>query len=367
MRNNIMKKILILTNDAKYTIDLRIEILNKLKEKKSTIYIASPKSKYSENLFEYGFTVINTDFKRRSLNIVDGFLLLIKYNKIIRQFKPDVILSFTIKPNVLGGLLVKKGIDFYPNITGLGTGIENGGFLEKIIRCLYKLSFKNSKSIFIQNNMNYEYFVRNNIHPEKLTLLPGSGINLEKFSLLKYPNDKVIRFSFISRIMKEKGIDEFLWLAKKIKSIYSEVEFHVCGFIENSYYNIINKVSEDNVIIYHGHVSDVREILQFTNCIIHPSYYPEGISNILLEAAACGRPIITTNRPGCLETVIEGVSGYLVNTKDMDALYNATIKFLELNRSEQELMGVNGRKHIVDKFDRNIVVQKYIDLIFGNN
>ena len=194
----------------------------------------------------------------------------------------------------------------------------------------------------------------------KSKLIPGSGVNTEFFNLLKYPKDNKTRFVFISRVMKEKGIDQYLTVAKSITKKYPDTEFHICGFIDGDYKEVINDFIEKKIIIYHGMVSDIRTILKKMNCTVHPSYYPEGISNVLLESASSGRPIITTDHIGCKDVINSDHSnGFLVNKEDSASLERAIIKFLDMNNSERELMGLQGRKFVLEKFDRRIVVNEY--------
>lgn len=185
---------------------------------------------------------------------------------------------------------------------------------------------------------------------------------MKKYKPLKYPNDNIIRFIYIARIMKAKGIDEYLEAARYISKKYNNVEFHVCGYCEENYQNIIEKEQKNNVIIYHGLVEDVIQYERNCHCVVLPSYHPEGISNVLLEAAALARPIITTNRIGCKETVDDGINGYLINEKNSKDLIDKMIKFMKLTYSEKKEMGLKGRKKVEKEFDRNVVINEYLKI-----
>lgn len=213
----------------------------------------------------------------------------------------------------------------------------------------------------MQNTENRQFFIDHDICVDKLKLLPGSGVNLTRFSLLEYPDEPVTRFVFIARIMKEKGIDEYLAAAKIIREKYPNTEFHICGFCEAEYKGKLNEYVANKTVIYHGLVMDIREILKNMNCVILPSYYPEGINNSLLEAAASGRPVITTDRSGCRETVDDGISGFIINIRDVASLTNAIEKFLSLSLADKKQQGLNGRKKMEVTFDRQIVVNAYIE------
>jgi len=177
---------------------------------------------------------------------------------------------------------------------------------------------------------------------------------------MEYPGGNKTEFAFISRIMKEKGADQYLEAAERIKEKYPDTVFHVCGFCEEAYEERLSKLQKEGIIVYHGMVRDVRTIIKNMHCIIHPTYYPEGLSNVLLEASASGRPIITTNRSGCREVIDDGVNGFVAEQKNADDLVEKIESFLALNYEEKKQMGIEGRKKVEKEFDRQIVVDKYM-------
>ena len=208
-----------------------------------------------------------------------------------------------------------------------------------------------------------QFFADNNIAVDKHELLPGSGVNLQRYTVLAYPENNTVEFAFISRIMKEKGIDQYLETAEYIKRKYPNTVFHVCGFCEDSYEDKLKLLNEKGIIVYHGMVRDVKEFLKNVHCTIHPTYYPEGISNVLLESSACARPIITTNRSGCREVIDDGVNGYIVREKDSSDLIEKVEKFLSLTFEQKREMGMRGREKVEREFDRNIVVDRYMKIV----
>lgn len=225
---------------------------------------------------------------------------------------------------------------------------------------VFKLAFRKVQTVFVQNTENQQFFIDNNISVDKLKLLPGSGVNLKQFHVLDYPNDEKIEFVFISRIMKEKGIDYYLEMAKYIKDKYPQTHFHICGFCEEEYQDVLSEYEDKGIITYHGLIMDVRDVLSYTHCTIHPTYYPEGLSNVLLESSASGRPIITTDRSGCREVVDDGVNGYMIKQKDTQSLIDIVEKFISLTNDERKEMGLAGRKKVEKEFDRQIVVDAYL-------
>lgn len=315
-----MKKVLILVNKYTTVYNFRKEVVLKLLDENFEVFIASPyddKLKYFEDL---GVKVFDTKIDKRGISPFEGLRLIRTYKKLIKNIKPDVVLTYTIKPNIYGAIAASQmKVPYIANITGLGTAVENKGILQKLTTFLYKYSFRKINTVFFQNESNMNYFKENRIALEKHKLIPGSGVNLTEFKYTKYPNDNIIKFIFISRIMKEKGIEYYLHSAKKFKIKYgNKVEFHIYGFSEKSYEGNLEEFIDKNYVVFKGLTNNVSKALVDKHAIIHPTYYPEGMSNVLLEAAATGRVIITTNRPGTREIVDDGVNGFLIDIKNQN-------------------------------------------------
>lgn len=359
-----MKKVLILVNHDVVIYNFRKELVERLLNDQYEVYISSPYGERIDSLVEIGCKYIETSIKRHGTNIIEELKLLFNYKRIIRKLEPDIVLSYTIKPNIYGGIACKLlKIPYIANITGLGTAVESEGIMQRISIILYKLAFKKVTCVFFQNEENRKFFIDNNIAVNKQRLIPGSGVNLNHFNVLEYPPDKIVEFAFISRIMKEKGIEQYLKAAEFIRDKYPNTRFHICGFCEEAYESKLQTLHERGIINYHGMQRDVRKILAKTHCTIHPTYYPEGMSNVLLESAACGRPIITTNRSGCREIVDDGVNGYIVEQQNVQDLIEKIEKFIKLSYDEKKNMGLAGRKKVEIQFDREIVVEAYMNEI----
>ena len=355
------KKILFLVNHDIVIYNFRREIVEKFLDEGYEVIISSPYGERIDELVELGAIFEEVEIDRHGKNVFSELKLILYYKKLLKKIKPDYIFGFTIKPNIYGALVAKQmGIPFVANITGLGSAVENKGILQLISVLLYKVSFSKIQTVFFQNKENMDFFIEKNIAVGKHKQLPGSGVNLKHFEPLSYPNEETIDFVFISRIMKEKGIDQYLEAAAYIKKKYPTTKFHICGFCEESYEEILREYQKNKIIIYHGMVKDVREILKKTHCTVHPTYYPEGLSNVLLESAACSRPIITTNRSGTREVVEENINGFFVKTKDTSSLIEKLEKFILLNHDAKKDMGVNGRIKVETQFDRSIVVNAYL-------
>lgn len=359
------KKVLILGNSGLVVFGMRGELIQRLVQDGHDVTVSFPNSILGEGTQmskEYGCKYVEVLIDRRGTNVIRDAQLLHSYVKLIRQTKPDVVLTYTVKCSIYGGIACRLlKVPYLVNITGLGKGLAEGGLRQKILVLLYKIAVRSAQCVFFQNTHDRQFFIDHNIRCKKSMLLPGSGVNLEKYVPIAYPEDEKIVFTYIARVMKAKGIDEFLDASKAIRQSNSNAEFHICGFYEDDYKDIIEKAQEQGLVKYHGQVSDVRPYEAISHCIVLPTYHPEGISNVLLEAAACARPIITTNRPGCREVVDDGVNGYLVQEKNSQDLIEKMRKFQELPWEVRRDMGLAGRAKVEREFDRQIVVEKYLE------
>ena len=339
----------------------RLELLQRLINENNQVSIIVPFGEFIDKIINTGCKVIDCEISRHGKNPFQDLRLLNTYKKILRVEKPDIVFTYTIKPNIYGGMACKSlKIPYVVNITGLGTAVENGGLLQKLTLFLYKKGINKARKVFFQNAENRDFMLKHKIVKDNFDLLPGSGVNLDKYQVLEYPKTETINFVFISRIMKEKGIDQFLEMAQYIKNKYPNTSFHVCGSCEQNYEEQLKNLHKQGIIIYHGLVKGIEKIHEISSCTVHPTYYPEGISNVLLESAACARPIITTNRAGCREVIDDGKNGFIVRQKDSKDLIEKVEKFLSLSYEERKQMGLNGRQKVEKEFNRQIVINKYL-------
>ena len=358
-----MKKILILANNDIGLYRFRKELIEELIKLGNEVYISLPYGANVDKLKDMGCKFFDTKIDRRGMNPINDLILLFNYFKLLNQIKPDLVLTYTIKPNIYGGLICRiKNIDTIANITGLGSSMQRDNIMKKILLYLYKISISKSTCVFFQNKNIEKFFINNNILQQNYKVIPGSGVNLSENRFEKYPSDNSIEFTFIGRVMKEKGIDEFFYIAEKIKSLYDNVEFHIIGFYEENYKSKIENLEENNIIKYYGFQEDIHNFIKESHCVILPSYH-EGLSNVLLEAASTGRPSIASDIPGCNEVIDDGKTGYLFEVKNKDELFDKVKEFIELPISKKEEMGINARKKVEHEFDRQLVVQQYIDII----
>lgn len=237
----------------------------------------------------------------------------------------------------------------------------NGGIVQKVIQTLSKLAFRKADKVFFQNKVDMNLLIKQKVVESNCELLPGSGVNLEVYKVLPYPaENEPINFNFVARVMKDKGIDEYLEAAKIIKQKYPEVIFNVIGMIDQSHYKeILKKYEEDGIIKYYGFQNDMIPFIKKCNCMINSSY-TEGMSNVLLENAACGRPLIASDIPGCKEIIDEGINGYTFKVKDVKSLVGKIEKFISIDYNKKIKFGLYGRKKVEKEFDRQIVVEAYL-------
>lgn len=355
------KTIAVITNDHAWTYNLRRELISSLLEKGYRVVLMLAYGKRVDDLVAMGCEFIEVPFDRHGKNPFSELKLIFSYLKILRKLKPCAAITYTIKPNVYGGIacsLLK--IPCIANVTGLGGAVKNGGLMQVITVALYRLGLSRAQKVFFQNEENRQFMLAHGVGTRSYDLLPGSGVNLEQHSLESYPeNDEKIVFLVIGRIMRDKGSDEILQAAKIVKERYPNVTFHLLGFCDGDYQEKLDDAVKNRFIEYLGMQDDVHSFIKNSHATVHASYH-EGMANVLLETAAAGRPVIATDVPGCRETFDDGVSGFACQPKDVDSLVAAIEKFIALPHEDKVQMGLAGRKKMEREFDRSIVVEKYV-------
>ena len=358
-------KVLILTNFDIGLYRFRRELISELLID-NDVYISLPNGDCIPQLVAMGCKFFDTDLDRRGINPVRDLRLLKSYNRILKTVQPNLVITYTIKPNVYGGWLCRwKKIPYAANITGLGTAFQHDGLLKLFVTLLYKAGLKKAKVVFFENAENKEVFLDNKIVSEdSACLMPGAGVNTEIFSYTTYPSDnQVTKFLFMGRVMKEKGIDELFAAMHRLHNEGFTCKLILLGISEEDYSETIHHYSAEGWLDYKGYQEDVIPYIEQSHCFVLPSWH-EGMANTNLECAAMGRPIITSNIHGCLEAVEDGVSGYLCNKQNPDDLYEKMKKFISLSYEERKAMGLAGRKRMEDMFDKRFVVKKSIEKLF---
>lgn len=356
-----MKRILILANFDVGLYKFRKELIQELLNQGNEVYISLPDGELVRSLEKMGCKFVNTAVDRRGINPKTDAKLMFFYKKLIRKLHPDLVITYTIKPNIYGGLMCRMlRVPYAVNITGLGTAFQSESAVKKLVTFLYKIALKKAKVVFFENIGNKQTFLDLHILKEKqICVLNGAGVNLAEYPFCEYPSENETRFLFIGRVMKEKGVDELFEAAERIKKQHSDVFFDVVGPMEDDYKSRIEELVKKGVVVYHGYQKDVKPFIENCHCFVLPSYH-EGMANTLLEAGAMGRPLITSNIHGCLEAVEEGRNGYLAEAKNAESLLEQMEKFLALVYEERKGMGQASREVVQEKFDKKKVVGKTI-------
>ena len=350
-------KFLILTNHSYMLWQFRLPLLQEL-QKQGEVVISMPFVGHEADFQHAGFRCIETPVDRRGLNPFKDLKLLLFYRKLLREERPDMVITYSIKPNIYGAWLCRMmGIPCCVNVQGLGTAFQRKT-IAAIATFLYRVAIKRAKAVFFENTGNAEEFVRRKILPEgKPVVLNGAGVNTDFFAYKPYPSEaEGIHFLYLGRIMREKGVGELFTAAQNLKEKHGDaVRFDLVGFFEDDLEQPAKELQSKGILQYHGFQTDPRPYYEACHCIVLPSYH-EGMSNVLLEGAATGRALITTDIPGCREAVEEGVNGYLCAKMDAASLQDRMERFLQLSPEQRREMGIAGRRLIEEKFEKKAVV-----------
>ncbi len=353
-----MKKILIISNVTNGLYLFRADLIRNITKNYKVIVLAEDTGR-KDDLRKLGCSVKSIPFDRRGMNPFHELKLMSTFYRFIKRIAPDYIITYTIKPNIYGGLisgLLK--IPYSVNITGLGTGFQSK-IKRFILTKLYSVSLKKAHVVFTENSSIKEELIHYHISSEKkICVLDGAGVNLKTFDYIDYPVDSdAFHFLFVGRVMREKGINELISTIERLNNNGYPCSLTIIGGMEEDYKN---RIAQNPFIHYEGWQEDVRPFIAQTHCSVLPSYH-EGMSNTNLECAASGRPIITSNIPGCREAVIDGKTGYLCTAHDENSLYTTMKRMMLLSNSERKNMGIAGRKLMAEQFDKNKVVSETIN------
>ncbi|MBR6922267.1 MAG: glycosyltransferase family 4 protein [Clostridia bacterium] len=356
-------KILILANNDVGLYKFRKELIEELTAEGHDIIISLPDGDLVRPFEQMGCRFIDTPIDRRGVNPITDLKLLSKYKKIIKTTDPDLVITYTIKPNVYGGIAAKRAKKQYAvNITGLGTAFEKPGFIRTLVIALYKKALRKAKVVFCENSGLQDRLVSYGCCDiNKTYVLNGAGVNTGYFAYQPYPENDKVQFLFIGRIMKEKGINELLAAMKRLIDDGEKCFLHVAGPCEEDYGQILSRCESEGWLEYHGYKEDVRPLIAACDCVVLPSYH-EGMANTNLEGASTGRPVITSDIPGCKESVKDGESGLLCKPGDADSLYEKMKLMIRANNREE--MGAAGRRLMIKEFDRKTVVEKTVKQLF---
>ena len=364
--NNI---IALLTNNDDDVYCFRKELIEALIQEGFEMLISCPDGPKFELMKDIPYIYDNPDIDRRGTNPVKDLGLMMHYRRLFKQYKPAVVLTYTAKPNVYASIAAHQlGIPVINNLTGLGSVVNETGLMKRFIMWLFKLAYRKSACMMFQNETNMHVAIKQGMVKGKYRLIPGSGVDTDRYPLQPYPDGgdgktgAPVVFNYIGRILHDKGVDDYIEAAKRIKAEYPQTEFNMLGFIEPTeihYEQDLKELEAQGIVVYRGSQKDVKPFIARAHATIHPSTYGEGMSNVLQESASSGRFLITTNNPGCQETVEDEKTGYIYKGGDVEALIEMIKRFLALPNSQRKLAGELGRKRMEKLFSRQIVIDAY--------
>lgn len=358
-------KILFISNHEVTLYYFRTELLKRLVNEGNEVIISQPDGEHKSFFESFGCKCVNTGITQYGMNPLKEWSLVKEYKKLINELSPDTVVTYTIKPNLYGGMAASScGVPYISTITGLGGAFEKGSLFKKMTVFLYKRATKNISALFFQNQTASELFESLGIAKGKHVIVSGSGVNLDKHSFKDYPaDDGVTRLLYIGRVMNDKGVRELFEAVGKLRSKGLNVVLDAIGWCEDECKDLLDDVVTDGTVNYHGWQEDVSPFIGKCNAVILPSYH-EGLANVLLEAEASGRPVLASNIHGCIETFDEGVTGFGFEPRNSEAVEKAVESFIKLPHTDKVRLGENARVKMENEFDRNNVVEKYKEVIY---
>ena len=364
------KKIAIVSNLSWNLYNFRLSLMYAMKNQGYEVIAIAPYDKYSQKIIDAGFEFYDIKMNAQGMNPIEDIKTTYSFYKLFKEISPDIICQYTIKPNIYGSFVANLlNIKTINNIAGLGTLFIEDNSVTKIAKLLYRVSQSKADKVFFQNREDYTFFIEKGIvDKEKCDILPGSGVDTNRFIPQYRVEQKKVRFLLIARMIWEKGIGEYVEVARDIKKRYSNVEFCLLGFLDVQNPSAITQKEMDEwvnegVVNYLGVSDRVDEVIKSADCVVLPSYYREGTPKTLLESGSCGKPIITTDNVGCRDVVDHGVNGYLCKPRSWEDLRDKVEMFLALSPQKRLEMGRESRIKIKREFDESIVINKYLEAI----
>ena len=376
------KKIVIALNTAWNLVNFRAGLIRSLVAQGYEVVALAPHDEYAPRLAALGCRFVALPMDNQGTHPGHDLLLFFMFLKLLKHERSDVFLGYTVKPNVYGSLAAHVlGIPVINNIAGLGTVFIRDSWLTRLVRLLYKTALSRSRHVFFQNDEDLRLFVESGlVSPEKISRLPGSGIDLVQFSpvvdmkpLFPSPSPASgrgeIRFLLVARLLWDKGVGEYVEAARIVRRQYPMTKFQLLGFLDVKNKTAVSSAEMDDwvregVVEYLGVAEDVKPYLAAADCVVLPSYR-EGVPRSLLEAAAMGKPIVTTDAVGCRDAIDDGVTGLLCRVADATDLSAKLLRMIEMSPEERVLMGLAGRRKMELEFDEKIVIDRYLRVIEG--
>lgn len=359
-------RIAIVLNTSWNVFNFRMGLIRALQSNGHEVLVVAPEDEYSKKITAAGCKFYKVEMDSRGVNPIKDIALLVELRGIYKKIKPDVILHYTIKPNIYGTIAARTlSIPVINNVCGLGTIFLQKGIVSKIAKVMYKVAFKFPKKVFFQNHHDLDLFIKEKLIRKELSnILPGSGINLQDFPALPFKRNKRFTFLLISRLIHDKGIIEYIDAVKSLKALGVDARFQILGAKDPEHRRgiaskIIDEWISNDIVEYLGTTNDVRRFIKNADCVVLPSYR-EGTPRTLLEAASSAKPIVATDVPGCNNVVENNYNGYLCKLKNADDLADKMHAMMNLENQQIERMGKNGRTKVENEFNESVVISIYL-------
>ncbi len=362
-------KVMIALNTAWNLVNFRAGMIRALVAEGYEVVAVAPSDEYAPRLAELGCRFVALPMDNKGTHPGRDLLLFFRFLKLLRRERPDVFLGYTVKPNVYGSLAAHVlGIPVVNNIAGLGAVFIRDNWLTRLVRLLYKIALSRSRHVFFQNDEDMRLFVeRGLVVADKVSRLPGSGVDLSAFRYapIQHLVNRPFCFLLVARLLWDKGVGEYVEAARMVRRKFPTARFQLLGFLDVKNPTAVSSAQmddwvEEGVVEYLGVADDVIPYLTISDCVVLPSYR-EGVPRSLLEAAAIGRPIVTTDTTGCRDAVVDGGNGLLCRVGDAVDLAEKLLCMIEMRPEDRVLMGLEGRKKMEREFDEKIVIGKYLN------
>ena len=363
---------IVLTGNTGFKIaNFRAGLIRALIAQGHRVTVVAPPDGYFDPLKAMGCAVVPITMDRNGTSPLAEARLAAQILVVLRRLRPDMVFSYTIKNNIYAGLACRLlGIPFAPNVTGLGPAFNRKGLLNRVVRGLYRQAFRRARAVFFQNTEDRAVFLQAGlVDPQVARLLPGSGADLQRFNARPLPPEtRGIVFLFVARLLWDKGLGVLAEAARDLRISHPHARIHVLGPLDPDSASAISAAQMQDWIaegLFHwlGSTEDVRPMLEAAHCVVLPSYYREGTPRSLIEACAIGRPILTTDMPGCRDVVIPGETGFLCAPRDAGSLATAMRAFLALDPAQRAAMGAAARRLAETRYDEAIVIAAYQDIL----
>lgn len=365
-------RIAVVANTAWYLFNFRVNLMRALMADGHSVVAVGPADAYGERIGALGIRFVDVPISGRGINPLVELRTVLRLRSALRREGVDLVLSFTPKGNLYSALAcLSCGLPFVPNVSGLGRVFVRRSALTLLVESLYRVTFSQAQRVFFQNNEDLDTFVRKGLVPARSAeRLPGSGVDLSRFKPSRPPGrpaDAPV-FLLVARMLWDKGVGEFVEAARTVRARHPQARFLLLGFADVANPSAVPLAqlqawSDEGCVEYLGSTDDVRSYLREADCVVLPSSYREGVPRTMLEAAAMGRPLITTDMPGCRDTVIDGVTGYLCRPQSGADLADKFLRFIDLPDSARLALGQNGRRLMEQRFDERLVIERYREVV----